>query len=102
MKTVLLTVLLPVTTWLSRFLGTRVPDARAEWHRKIDVRVSTTSVMLSQLKSLKMVGLDTIASNQIRVLRKAEIHASIKSRMLMVITAIGGIKHFCLCNILCL
>lgn len=37
-----------------------------------------------------MVGLDQITSDQIRDQRKSEIEASVKSRMLMVATAIGS------------
>lgn len=52
--------------------------------------MSKTSTMLSQLKSLKMMGLSPIVSDQVRDLRKSEIDASIKSRMLMVTTGIGS------------
>lgn len=62
------------------YLGEVMPTARKNWTRTVETRVSKTSAMLSQIKAIKMAGLETIFNNAIRSLRKVDIEMSLKYR----------------------
>lgn len=71
-------------------MGERLPRAQAEWIEQSEIRVAKTSDMLSQIKAIKMIGLEDDISRQILHLRKLEIERSIKARLLSIVNNATG------------
>ena len=79
-----------VTSAISWYVGERLPTARARWNERVEIRVAKTSTTLTQLKAMKMVGLEHIASREIEDLRNVEIEYSIKARVLACMVNMTG------------
>lgn len=58
----------------------RMAAARTTWNAKIESRVSITSNILAQLKSIKMMGLEKVVANYIQSCRAGEIKESRNER----------------------
>ncbi len=69
----------------------RTGSATRFWNKSIQDRVSTTSsILLKQLKGLKMTGLGMVIGRYIQRLREVEIEFSKKARKLAIITYATG------------
>lgn len=62
------------------YIGEHMPTARKKWNKSMQARVSKTTLMLSQLKAIKMIGLDKVTFAIIQGLRRADIQLSVKFR----------------------
>lgn len=79
------------------FVGNRMPPARKLWNESVTTRVSRTSNVLSQIKAIKMTGLEGVMTNYIQKLREKEMDLSKKSRFwLMILYFIGELILGCL------
>lgn len=58
--------------------------AQVAWIEKIQERLRVTSTMIDDMKAVKMLGLSSVMSNMIRMLRQAEIQTSKVYRKLLV------------------
>lgn len=85
-----------MTSAISWYVGERLPTARALWNEKVEIRVAKTTTTLAQLKAMKMVGLENIASREIEDLRNIEIEYSIKARVLACMVNMTGMFLFSL------
>ena len=84
-----------VASAASWYLGERAPTAQEEWNEQTEIRVAKTSSTLSQIKAIKMIGLEDSVSCQIRDIRATEIQRSIKARLLSIVyNATGEASQF--------
>jgi hypothetical protein len=82
---------------MSKGLG----PARVTWNLGVQKRVAVTSSMLSQIKSLKMMGLADYMERCIQGLRVAEVDLSKKFRGYIVwLNVIGNVDHCTFCSAL--
>lgn len=63
----------PASIIISFGLGKWLGSSSGSWNKGIEKRVGRTARVLSQMKSLKMIGLEGAVSNEIQKLRVAEI-----------------------------
>ncbi len=68
-------------------------DARGAWFTFVEDRVAATSRILTQLKSIKVVGLEARVSTYLQLLRRAETKSSFRERHLRVVIHFLGIFH---------
>ncbi|KAJ3490415.1 hypothetical protein NLG97_g5784 [Lecanicillium saksenae] len=80
-------VLLPVmgSSFFSFFIGLNSGPLMAKWNKSIEVRVSKTSQVLSQLPEIKMLGLGPVMRNMIHKLRVVEMNTSKPYRFWMTL-----------------
>ncbi|POR35875.1 ABC transporter, transmembrane domain, type 1 [Tolypocladium paradoxum] len=71
-----------VSTMASVAVARGIAPARVAWNNKIQIRVATTSGVLSQVKGIKMSGLAPVVSEHIQHLREVEMEYSKKLRLL--------------------
>lgn len=57
-----------------------MPSAQKLWNEAISNRVAKTSKMISQIKAVKMTGLEDVMSDYIQSLREEEVEHSKKTR----------------------
>lgn len=81
---------LPVSIWSAWYLAKHFPPAKAAWNESIKLRVARTSAVLSQIKAIKMSGMESIVTEQLRELRAKEIKCSSKTRLLGAIYPVIG------------
>lgn len=79
-----------VSTIVTYLLGDAFPTAKAAWNEVIQERVAKTSVVLSQIKAIKMAGLEDAVSDELQKLRQEEIKKSIKTRLLGALFNLAG------------
>lgn len=80
----------PVSVWSSWYLAKHFPPAKEAWTASIDASVAATSTALSQIKAIKMSGMENDVSEELRELRAMEIRRSIKTRLLGAIYPVVG------------
>ena len=73
-----------VASAASWYLGERATTAQEEWNEQTEIRVAKTSSTLSQIKAIKMIGLEDSVSCQIRDIRATEIPHTIKAPLLPI------------------
>ncbi|KAJ3492948.1 hypothetical protein NLG97_g5041 [Lecanicillium saksenae] len=80
-------VLVPIaiTSCCSYLLGSKTGPAMADWNNSIEVRVSKTNEVLSQLPGIKMLGLGPTMRDVIHRLRVQEMETSKRYRFLMTL-----------------
>lgn len=74
-----------VSTLAAAYLGKKMPDARKLWTDKTELRVSEASATLSQIKALKIIGLEGVATKRLQSLREDEVKQSKKFRLWTVV-----------------
>lgn len=79
-----------VSIWSAWYLAKHFPPAKAAWNESIKLRVARTSAVLSQIKAIKMSGMESIVAEQLRELRAEEIRYSSKTRLLGAIYPVIG------------
>ncbi|OAR01628.1 hypothetical protein LLEC1_03283 [Akanthomyces lecanii] len=92
-------MLLVPTAFLSVFsaaLGKKVAPAQIAWNKSIETRVSRTSAILRQIRSIKMVGQGPAATHYIQELRKSETEESRKYRFLQAMIFANAMLIYCL------
>ena len=77
-KTTTLTVPL-VSTALGYYVGKKLPGAKKAWTAFTAVRTTKTSSMLSNIKAIKMIGLEDVMTQHVQGLRDTELNYSLKS-----------------------
>ncbi|PWI66156.1 hypothetical protein PCL_05374 [Purpureocillium lilacinum] len=88
------TVELVLAIFLSTYVSDGIGPARMDWAEATQKRVSTTSLFLTQIKSLKMMGLTAYVSRKLRGLRIQEASESKKFRTYIVwILGVANISH---------
>jgi len=75
---------------ISYYLGNLFAKALGVWNGKIEKRVSLTTKLLLQIKSIKLIGLQGAAFNQIQNLRLVEIASFKAVRWITCVTVIIG------------
>jgi hypothetical protein len=75
--------------------------ARSGWLKSVEDRVAATSRALSQLRGIKIMGLEGWVSRHLQHLRHSEIQSSFKERRLRAIvhflgTSFGTNEHTCI------
>ncbi|XRM42747.1 hypothetical protein ABZX51_005956 [Aspergillus tubingensis] len=65
-------------------ISTRSGQAQKEWIERVQARVTATSSMLRDIKSVKMLGLSRVLLNTISELRKIELKISERFRKLLI------------------
>jgi hypothetical protein len=76
------------TPYIARGMG----PARVRWNEMVEKRVSVTSDMLGQIKSVKMLGLGQVVARYIQSLRVTEVECSKRFRVLIVtMDALGSV-----------
>lgn len=87
-------VLVPIaiTACCSYLLGRKTGPAMAEWNKAIEVRISKTNEVLSQLPGIKMCGLGPTMRNMIHRLRVEEMETSKTYRFFM--TLVNATQQF--------
>ncbi|KAK2593184.1 hypothetical protein QQS21_009113 [Conoideocrella luteorostrata] len=81
-----------VATVASFMIGKRLSPARVQWNKAVQQRVATTSSILAQVKSIRMIGLKSVAMDIIQSLRESEMAFSKDFRVLFVILKSAGEK----------
>ena len=76
----LIKVLQIVTIAGTYVIGKHMPSAQKLWNEATSDRVAKTSKMMSQIKAVKMTGLEDVMSDYIQSLREEEIEHSKKTR----------------------
>lgn len=61
-------------------------SAVTRWKASIEKRITKTAIIISQLKGIKMIGLERIMTNYVHGLRVAEMDAAKESRNLRAIS----------------
>lgn len=69
-----------------------MPAAKRLWNERVQDRVARATAMLSQVKAVKMIGLEKVAANYLQESRETEIEAGKASRRWIVIIITAG-KH---------
>ncbi|KAJ6787284.1 hypothetical protein PWT90_01705 [Aphanocladium album] len=87
------TALLSVT---STKFGKKIAPAQIAWNKSIETRVSSTSAILRQIRSIKMVGQGPAATHYIQELRKVETEESRKYRFLQATLFANAMLIYCL------
>ncbi|KAL3963237.1 hypothetical protein ACCO45_000241, partial [Purpureocillium lilacinum] len=83
-----------VCSFLSTYVSDGIGPARMDWAEATQKRVSTTSLFLTQIKSLKMMGLTAYVSRKLRGLHIQEASESKKFRTYIVwILGVANISH---------
>lgn len=78
-----------IATCASYLLGSRTGPAMAAWNKSIEIRISKTNEVLSQLPGIKMLGLSPIMRDIIHRLRIEEMQTSRKYRFYMTLVNIA-------------
>lgn len=65
-------------------IGKRNGPAYATWNKGIQDRVSEASAAISQMKGIRMIGLDKVVGGCLQSLREEEVHHSFAARVLKV------------------
>ena len=73
------------TVTVGYYVGSRMPTANQTWTQAVERRVAKTSDILSQIKIVKMMGLEKIMTRFLQKLREHEIEYSKKARFWVVI-----------------
>lgn len=73
------------------FSGKHMGPARIAWNKEIENRVSVTSSILQQIKSIKMVGLEPVVVDLVQRFRHMEMQSSKRFRMLYTIVQATGL-----------
>ncbi|XWW94587.1 hypothetical protein V2A60_002532 [Cordyceps javanica] len=93
-------VLLLLPTALLSVIATRVgkqiAPSQITWNKSIEDRVSKTSALLRQIRTIKMVGQGPAAIEYIQKLRKTEIEESKRYRFLQAVLVANGMLIYCL------
>lgn len=76
---------LAITACCSYLLGRKTGPAMAEWNKSIEIRISKTNEILSQLPGIKMSGLGPTMRNMIHRLRVEEMETSKTYRFFMTL-----------------
>ena len=71
----------------------QVPQARVSWNEDIESRVTATSKLIAQIKSIKMVGYAVDMANYLQSLREKEVEGSKKYRLLSSALVASGTFH---------
>ena len=88
------TTYLAGNVYAGQYLGNRAPNTRQIWDEIIKLRVTRTAAMLSQLKAIKMVGLDKLLLRPIVHFCRIELeHASISGEWLAIKLATSKLKY---------
>ena len=74
-----------VTVTTSYVFGIRSPDANKAWVKAVERRVAKTSDVLSQIKILKMMGLEKIMTGVLQKLREDEMEYAKNARFWIVV-----------------
>jgi hypothetical protein len=75
---------------ITYYLGNLFAKALGIWNGKIEKRVSVTTKLLLQIKSIKLIGLEGAAFKQIQDLRLVEIASFKAVRWITCVTVIVG------------
>lgn len=70
-----------VTAIGSYVVGKKMPLAQKDWTASIADRVEKTSKMLSQIKAIKMTGLEDVMATYVQNLRETEVGHSKRTRV---------------------
>lgn len=81
---------------LAVLVGSKVGPLQSTWSQRISERTAKTSVILAQMKSLKMMGLEYAASSCIDELRKIEVDSFRIYRVLVTIITVASVLNFSL------
>ncbi|EGX92245.1 ATP-binding cassette transporter, putative [Cordyceps militaris CM01] len=76
--------------------GKKVGPSQVTWNKSIEDRVSKTSAILGQIRTIKMVGQGPAATDYIQELRKKEIDESQKYRFLQAALLANAMLIYCL------
>lgn len=82
-----------ICTTGTHFLSKSMAPAMANWNRAVQKRVGASSLMLSQMKGIKMMGLTDLMLDSIQALRVYELDLSKRFRWVQSSVATVG-KHF--------
>ena len=63
-------------------------NAQTPWLEAIEDRLAATAKVLGAMKAIKLTGLTDIVSSRVGNLRLAEIHASLRHRVLIIFSAV--------------
>lgn len=63
-------------------------NAQTPWLEAIENRLAATAKVLGAMKAIKSTGLTDIVSSRVENLRLAEIHASLRHRVLIIFSAV--------------
>lgn len=63
-------------------------NAQIQWLEAIEDRLAATAKVLGAMKAIKLTGLTDIVSSRVGNLRLAEIHASLRHRVLVIFSAV--------------
>ncbi|KEY65241.1 hypothetical protein S7711_08779 [Stachybotrys chartarum IBT 7711] len=89
-------ILIPtmLTTVYGGLISPAMGPAQALWNGAVQQRLGTTSTMLSQMKGIKMVGLERYFHGLVQGLRNKELDLSLKYRLLLVqFTSLASISE---------
>lgn len=76
--------LIIVSVILGYVLSKHLPPAKQLWFKATSERVAKTSDVLSQIKIVKMMGLEKVVRNALQQMREHEIEVSKKSRVWLI------------------
>lgn len=89
-----------VCSRVSRYVARYLQPRQKEWNKATENRVAALSSMLSSMKSIKMLGLETYISARVRKLRFAELLAALEVRWMMVYYNASGMSpYFVICAV---
>lgn len=69
---------------MSRYVAKNMKSFQRDWNRATQHRVAATSTMLSSMKIVKMLGLQTVLADRIQELRTGELLVASKVRWINV------------------
>lgn len=87
--------MLPVTAAGSHLVGKNMPSAQKEWNAVISSRVAKTAKMLSQIKAVKMTGLEDVMATYVQKLRENEVEHSKNTRIWLLRLYVVGKYYKC-------
>lgn len=91
-----------VCTAATHFLSKSMAPAMADWNRAVQKRVGDSSMMLSQMKGIKMMGLSDFMFDSIQGLRVYELDLSKRFRWVQsAVATVGKHSNFLLIGISC-
>jgi hypothetical protein len=73
-------------------IGRRLAPALITWNKEIQNRVSITSSILPQVKSVKMIGLKPVVTGLVQDLRGTEIEYSKRFRLIQIVMKASGLS----------
>lgn len=81
---------IPVFIAFTSILTRYVPGAQKRWSRGIDFRISSSALVLSQLRAIKIVGLAPSMATHLQAARQHEMDMSLRRRFFSCLNWVFG------------